>query len=166
MPLTEFQALPDDARLWTFAASRRLSDRESAAFLAATDEFLGGWSAHRVPLATSREFRYGQFLLVAVDEAPAGASGCSIDALVRFIRQAEVPLGVSLTDNRPVWFRDDQGEIRCESRDRFKALAREGAVTGNTIVFDNTIETVGALRGGRWERPASESWHARILPVK
>ena len=166
MPLTDFLALPDEARLWTFAASRPLTDQEAGPFLAATDEFLESWTAHRVPLATSREWRYGQFLFVAVDESAAGASGCSIDALVRFIRQAEEPLGVSLSDNQPVWFRDGKGQIRCESRERFKALAKEGQVTGDTIVFDNTIETLGALREGRWETPASASWHARILPSK
>src|SRR5690242_10949457 len=138
MPLTDFDHLPDHARLWTFAAGRALSDRESAPVLSATDEFLGGWSAHRVPLATGRDWRYDQFLFVAVDEKSAGASGCSIDALVRFIRGVEQPLGVPLTDNRPVWFRDQAGEIRCESRERFKALAREGVVDRDTIVFDNT----------------------------
>jgi hypothetical protein len=163
MPLTDFAALPGHSRLWTFAANRPLGDQETAPFLAATDQFLGGWSAHNVPLATGRDWRYGQFLFVGVDEDSAGASGCSIDALVRFIRQAEGALGVAMTDNRPVWFRGRDGEIRCESRERFRALAKEGAVTAGTIVFDNTIETVGDLRSGRWETPASESWHGRAF---
>lgn len=163
MPLTDFTTLPDHSRLWTFAASRSLDDRESAPFLTATDQFLGGWSAHKVPLATGREWRYGQFLFVAVDEDSAGASGCSIDTLVRFIRQAEGAIGVALTDNRPVWFRGPDGKIHCASRERFKTLAKEGSVTPKTIVFDNTIETVGALRSGRWEIPASESWHGKVF---
>ena len=126
MPLTDFTTLPDHARLWTFAATRSLTDEESAPFLSATDGFLGGWSAHRVPLATARDWRYDRFLFIAVDEKSAGASGCSIDALVRFIRQAEDSLGVALTDNRPVWFRNVAGEICCESRERFKALVMRG----------------------------------------
>ena len=36
-------------------------------------------------------------------------------------------------------------------------------VTGATVVFNNTVSTVGDLRGGRWEVPASESWHAALL---
>ena len=74
MPLVPFEELPDHARLWTFAASRRLSDQETARLLAATDEFLTSWAAHRVPLATASEWRLGQFLFVAVDEGAAGAS--------------------------------------------------------------------------------------------
>src|SRR6266699_1925521 len=117
MPLARFEDLPDHARLWTFPASRRLTEEEAVPFLAATDEFLAGWTAHRVPLAAGREWRYDQFLFVAVDETAAGASGCSIDALVRSVRMLERDLAVTLSDNRPVWFRAVAGKIRCVSRE-------------------------------------------------
>ena len=163
MPLIPFQDLPDHARLWTFAASRRLTDQEAFPFLAATDEFLAGWTAHGVPLATAREWRFDQFLFVAVDEAAAGASGCSIDALVRSVRALERDLEVTLTDNRPVWFRAPGGEIRCLSREEFQRLVDAGAVGPDTVVFDNTIQTVGALRDGSWEVPARRSWHGDVF---
>ncbi len=163
MPLIAFDHLPDRARLWTFAASRPLSSQEAEPFLDATDEFLGSWSAHRVPLATAREWRHEQFLLVAVDEAAAGASGCSIDALVRFMRDAERYLGVRLTDNGLVWFRASGGAVACTSREGFQQLVEQGAVSRETVVFDNTIQTVGALREGQWEIPAYRSWHGRTF---
>jgi hypothetical protein len=34
-----------------------------------------------------------------------------------------------------------------------------------TMVFDNTARTVGALRAGEWERPFRESWHAKAFPL-
>ncbi len=163
MPLISFEELPDRARLWTFAASRRLSDQETARLLPATDEFLAGWAAHRVPLATARDWRLSQFLFVAVDEATAGASGCSIDALVGFVREMERQLDVTLTDTGSVWFRTSGAAIECVNRGQFKQLVDEGAVGPDTVVFDNTIETIGALRDGRWETPASDSWHGRAF---
>jgi hypothetical protein len=163
MPLIPFAELPDRARLWAFAASRPLSAQESASLLAATDEFLAGWTAHRVPLATAREFRFNHFLFVAVDEEVAGASGCSIDALVRFMRQVEAPLNVRLTDNGLVWFRGERDAIRCVTRAEFQRLVDDGQVGPQTTVFDNTIETTGALREGRWEVPAGRSWHGRAF---
>ena len=163
MPLIPFEELPDRARLWTFAASRRLSDQETVRLLAATDEFLAGWAAHRVPLATARDWRLSQFLFMAVDEATAGASGCSIDALVGFVREMERQLDVTLTDTGSVWFRTSGAAIDCVSRGQFKQLVDEGAVGPDTVVFDNTIETIGALRDGRWETPASDSWHGRAF---
>ena len=170
MPLISFEQLPDSARLWAFAASRPLSESESVPFLAATGEFLTRWTAHKVPLATAREWRFNQFLFVAVDEAAAGASGCSIDALVRFMRESEGPLGVRLTDNGSVWFRDTDGTIDCVTRKEFQRLADGGNVGPDTIVFDNTIETTGALRAGHWEVAARDSWHGKAFvlhdPVK
>src|SRR5258708_22290785 len=83
MPLIAFEDLPDHARLWTFAASRRLTDQEAVPFLATTDEFLAGWTAHRVPLATAREWRFAQFLFVAVGQGAPGAPGFSLDRPVR-----------------------------------------------------------------------------------
>ena len=159
MPLVPFDELPDRARLWTFAASRRLTDQEAVWLLAATEEFLASWAAHRVPLATAHEWRFNQFLFVAVDEAAAGASGCSIDTLVKFIREVERRLEVRLTDHGSVWFRALGGAIKCTTRAEFKELVEEGAVGPDTVVFDNTIETTGALRDGRWEVLARRSWH-------
>jgi hypothetical protein len=106
MPLVDFAELPDDARLWVFPASRPLSAAESERLLSAVDEFLATWAAHGSPLQTSREWRLGQFLLVAVDEAATGVSGCSVDALVRCLRRVEHDLDIRMTDHGPVFFRD------------------------------------------------------------
>jgi len=36
-------------------------------------------------------------------------------------------------------------------------------VTLDTIVFDNTVTSVGDVRSGRWERPAAGAWHGRAF---
>lgn len=162
MPPVRFEDLPPHARLWTFAASRSVTEDEEQRILLAVDEFLDGWAAHGVPLTSARDWHYGRFLFVAVDEKAAGVSGCSIDALIRSLRALERELDLSLTDNEPVLFRDDDA-IRQASRPEFKSLADAGAVGAQTVVFDNTIQTVGDLRDGCWEIPASQSWHAALL---
>jgi hypothetical protein len=163
MPLKPFDQLPDSSRLWVFPGSRRVTDAETTRLLAATDEFLAGWAAHRVPLPAGREWRLAQFLFIAADEAATGASGCSIDALVRSVRALEPQLGLTLTDNSPVWFRTPGGAVQCVSRPEFQDLADRGKVGPGTMVFDNTIETTGALRSGRWEVPARSSWHGAVF---
>ena len=67
-------------------------------------------------------------------------------------------LGVDLVEHGPVAYRHG-GEIRHVPRHRFAALAASGSVTLDTIVFDNTITSVGDVRSGRWERPAADAWH-------
>ena len=130
--------------------------------LGVVDEFLSTWKAHGVPLTSARDLRYDRFLLVGVDEASAGASGCSIDAMVHHLESLERALGVALLDHGPVLFRQDDAIERLP-RPAFAELARRGDVSPDTIVFDNTVSRVGDVREGRWERPARESWHARAF---
>jgi hypothetical protein len=160
MPTVSLDALPDRARLWIFAAERELAPAEREALLRDVDAFLDTWAAHGVPLTCARDWRYDRFLIVAVDEAAAGVSGCSIDALTRKLREHEARLGLALLDNGPVLFRDGDRIARVP-RGRFRELAESGAVSPDTVVFDNTVQSLGALRGGRWETPARASWHGR-----
>jgi hypothetical protein len=157
-----FTSLPAHARLWIFAAERPLAADEQDRLLGAVDEFLDGWKAHGEPLAAARDLRYGQFLFVAVDESNAGASGCSIDAMVRSLVTLERELGLELVNHGPVLYRTEQGIARAD-RPRFAALARQGTVTPETMVFNNTLTRIGELEEGRWEVPASEAWHGRAF---
>jgi hypothetical protein len=162
MPLVSFDLLPPDARLWIFAADRRLADDERDRLLSSVDAFLAQWKAHGHPLTVAREFRYDRFLLVGVDEASAGASGCSIDAMVRTLGELERALSVQLLDHGPVLFRRGDAIERLPRPD-FAALARKGDVSPDTVVFDNTLTRVAELREGRWETPARASWHAKAF---
>lgn len=162
MPRVSFDRLPDSARLWVFAAERSLSPAESEALLAEVDGFLDQWAAHGVPLTSARDWRYDRFLLVAVDEAAAGVSGCSIDALTGQLRDHERRLGIALLDNGPVTYREGDRIARLP-RPRFAQLADSGAVGPDTTVFDNTVATVGAVRSGRWEAAARQTWHGRVF---
>lgn len=162
MPLVSFEELPHNARLWVFPASRTLTPDESDALLRHIDSYLATWEAHGRPLRVGRDCHYDRFLFVAVDESPAGASGCSIDGLVRTVRHAEQLLGVTLTDNAPVWFKDG-GVVKQASRDEFREMAKRGAVDGDTVVFDMTVTTLDALNEARWELPARHAWHGRAF---
>ena len=158
MPRVTFDDLPPDARLWIFAAERPLSKAERVRVVQEVDAFIDRWAAHDTPLTTARDVRYDQFIFVAVDERAAGASGCSIDALVRRMKGLQAELGVELVNHSPVLYRDGVGVTRV-SRERFADLAGSGEVSRQTVVFNNTVTTVGEVREGRWELPAADSWH-------
>jgi hypothetical protein len=162
MSCVPFEQLPADARLWVFAAERPLADAERERVLEVVDDFISQWSAHNRPLTTARDLRYDQFVFVAVDERAAGASGCSVDALVRQMKGLQSELGVELVNHAPVLYRDGDGIARV-ARDQFAELADGGQISKETVVFDNTVTTVGAVREGRWELPVAESWHGRAF---
>ena len=162
MPRVPITSLPDHARLWVFAAERPLEGAARDQLLADVDAFLDHWNAHGMPLTCGRDLVHDQFLMVAVDEQAAGVSGCSIDALTRGLREHERRLGMALLDNGPVHYRVTEGVSRV-SRAGFHALAEAGTVTPDTVVFDNTVPDLGAVRVGRWETPARGAWHGRVF---
>lgn len=165
MGLIPFNELPDTARLWTFNAERTLSDAEHERLTAALTEFIATWAAHRKDLTAGYEMRYKQFVLVGVDESRLPPSGCSIDSLVAALGAMGRELGLELIDAPDVTFRQND-EIHAVDRNAFAQLAEHGTVTADTIVFDRTVQQVGDLRHGRWERPAGESWHGRAFDLK
>src|SRR5690606_23002027 len=148
-----FAGMPPHARLWIFAAPRPLADAEASRLLARVDDFLTGWHAHGHPVVGALDWRHDRFLLLAADEGATGASGCSIDSLYRVLRDAEREIGVPLLDSSRVWFRDPGGEVRSETRPEFRERVARGEVGEDTVVFDQTVASVGAMRAGEWERP-------------
>lgn len=161
--MTSLSSLPDDSRVWVFGSDRALTDGELARIDSLLGEFLSGWAAHGAPLRTGHDVVERRFVVVAVDERAAGASGCSIDALSRHIGDIERSLGVDLRDGARVWYRSGD-DIACCDRAEFRARAAKGEITADTPVFDPTISDLGALRGDGLERPAGASWHRRLLP--
>ena len=156
-----FSSLPADARLWIFAAERRLSADEQDRLLGVVDEFLDQWKAHGHRLSAARELRYGQFLLVAVDESQEGASGCSIDAMTRSLSELERQLDVELVNHGPVLYRTTDGVTRT-TRAAFGDRVKAGEIAPETIVFNNTLTRVGDL-ADQWEVPAHASWHGKAF---
>jgi hypothetical protein len=163
MPAVPFDHLPDDARVWVFAAAQPLDEAQQADLLAHVDDFIARWAAHGAPVVGGRALRHGRFLFVGADERATGVSGCSTDTLFRTLGELESRLGVAMRDASLVFWRDAAGEVQSAPRPAFRERIRAGEVDAETAVFDNTVGTVGDLRGGRWELPMRESWHGRAF---
>ena len=162
MPVASFEKLPNDSRVWVFAADRTLDEQQSQQMLAEVDRFLPNWSAHGSPLTVGRDWRYGRFLTVAVDQSTAGASGCSIDGLFRSLKSLEGKLGASMVTSGLVFFRDPSGAVQSADREGFTQLSGEGKVSTDMTAFDPTVTTLGEWRA-RFELPLRDSWHAKLL---
>lgn len=165
MPLIEFEDLPDSARTWVFGSDRTLDQSTSDFLLREVDHFLSQWHAHGAPLTVARDWRYGRFLTVAVDQSTAGASGCSIDGLFRSLKVLGPRLGASMVTSGLIFYRDAKGNIQSIDREGFSELSAEGRIKPNTKVFDPTVVTLGEWRA-RFELEAAQSWHAGLLREK
>ena len=164
MIVNGFTGLPDEARLYIFGAAQPLDAAESERLLAGIDSFIAEWQAHKADVAAAREWRHDMFLLLGVDEAVTSLSGCSIDALTRRVRELEQETGIPLINRDRVHYRRGNMIVSATRLDFARAM-QAGEIGPGTIVFDNTITTLGQLRAGLWEVPLETSWHARLAPT-
>ncbi len=75
----------------------------------------------------------------------------------------ENEIGATLLDGSLVFYRDPAGAVLSVDRPRFRELVASGDIVGTTIVFDNTVGSLGAVRRGEWERRFSGSWQERAF---
>ncbi len=153
-----FDHLPPRARVWIYQASRPLSEEELMPLLPRLAAFAEEWTSHGRQLAASAQFLHRQFLVIGLDEAVAGASGCSIDASVRFVRELEQQLGVELLEKSQMAFLTD-GQLRLLTRRDLRAAIAAGEIKSETPYFNNTLTTKSELTTS-WPAPAGQTWLA------
>ena len=159
--LVEFNTLPEESKVWIYQANRSFTDQEIEEIQAKLGEFLENWTAHGSDLESGYLIKYKRFIVIGLNQNLNKTSGCSVDASVRFIQELEKEYGVDLLDKMNVSYK--QGEfIAYKTLTDFKKMAKEKAVSKNTIVFNNLVTNIAEFNEN-WEVPASESWHNRFL---
>ncbi|WBA41234.1 hypothetical protein [Hymenobacter canadensis] len=156
-----FDQLPASARIWIYQASRPLTTEEIADMQPTLCRFAEEWTSHGRSLAASAEVLHQQFLVVGLDEAVADASGCSIDASVRFVRSIEDKLGVSLLEKSRMAFLV-AGQVQLLSRPQLREAVAAGQLTAETPYFDATLAQKGLLAAS-FPTPAGQSWLSRYF---
>lgn len=155
-------SLPATSRVWVYMADRPLTVQEAAGISRELQSFTEGWAAHGKSLAAAGEVRHNRFLVLAVDESAYGASGCSIDTSVHFVRDLEGRYGVGFFNRMLVGWINGSGEVVTAPMQDLKALYASGKVHDGTLVFNNLVGTLGELDSA-WQVPLRESVYARML---
>ncbi len=153
--------MPSDARLWVYQSNRILSDAEVKAIEEEGIRFISGWAAHGASLKASFDVLHNLFVVIAVDEQQAMASGCSVDKSVHFVKELEEKLNLNLVDRMQVAYRSDNEIKVCKLSD-FEILAAQGLVNRSTVVFNNMVTSKSAFDNA-WEVPLKDSWQSRVL---
>jgi len=153
--------LPDTSRVWIYLSNRVFTDNEVAQINEKIAAFTQGWASHGQDLAAAGAVVQNRFVILGVDQSRGGASGCSIDSSVHFVKQLEADYGVDLFD-RMLFAFEVNGELQVANRDAFGRLYSQGTIDDNTTVYNNLVDSVGGLKEG-WKIKLSESWHARMV---
>lgn len=159
--MVTYREMPADAKVWVYQSNRPFTDEELRQLEVEIAEFADEWVSHNLKLKAFGAVYLKQFIVLMVDESQAGASGCSIDRSVYFLKLMEQKLGVELFDRMTFAYRLGD-EVRTASRDEFAHLYQSGIINDETLVFDNLVHNKEAFDHS-WIKPLAESWHKRLV---
>lgn len=161
--IINFEELPKDARLWVYQSDRPITVEESYKIQAQMHAFLSQWAAHGQDLNAGFEIKHQYFLLLALDEKQAAASGCSIDAFVGFLNQMSLALNIDFFQRTNIAFwQDDHVELR--SLQNIKKLVLSGELSNDVLFFDNSISTLSQL-DSEWLVKPQDTWLKKYFPA-
>lgn len=156
-----FDELPPQARVWIYQASIPLTAAEQAEIAPLLQAFATEWSSHGKGLQSSAALLHDRFLVLANNEDATAASGCSIDASTRFVRELEQQFSVSFFDRTQLAFLKD-GEVESVTMSQLKDKVAAGVINRDTLYFDTLVNTYGALQTD-WPKQAQHSWLSRYF---
>lgn len=142
-----FPGIPGIAKVWIYQADREFESGEREWIKHQLEQFVSEWKAHGSDLAAAAEIIADRFIILAVDEAQALASGCSIDSSVRKIREIGQKLGVDLLDRSRIAY-EKNGEIHLVPFSQMKDKYASSEITDETPIYNNSIQNLGELRNG------------------
>ena len=148
--LVNFNTIPEESRIWIYAAEHKLTNDQENYILNHISDHLQNWKAHKIPLTAGVTILENHFIVVALDDSQYGASGCSIDTLQKLIQNLEKELSISLL-NRLNVFCKIEDEILCIPSFKLESIAK-----ANTLFYDLTIQKKSDLYS--YLKPISEGW--------
>lgn len=158
--LIPFEQMPEQSRVWIYAAHRTLTDEELQLLLRDLVDFLQTWQTHGKDIRTSYTVLYKRFIVLAVDEQHQSPSGCAIDQSVRFMQALSEKYSIQWMNRGEVFFFIDNHFVPV-SVQHLRSALNSGQWNADTLVFDTSATTPQALERGLV--PARQTWLARYL---
>ncbi len=150
-----------NSRVWIYQSNRLLTDTEVESIQTHVNQFCAQWASHSKQLKAAGKVVDNLFVVLMADESQAGASGCSIDSSVHFIKGIEQHFELNLFDRMTFAF-DSQDGVALADRTKFEKLYKEGQINDETLVFDTLVKTKADF-DNQFKKPLSQSWHQRFV---
>ncbi len=161
------QLLPADfnemSRVWIYQSGRRFTEEQQREIDEQLYQFYSQWTTHGAPVKGWAKLLFGQFIVVLADETGSNVSGCSTDGMVRIIKSIERQYDTNLFDRLTLTFLV-KGAPQMLPMGQVQYAIDKGYIDGDTLLFNNTVETKGQLENN-WLVPLKESWLAGRLTL-
>ncbi len=136
-----------DSKVWIYQSSRPFTQDEIEALNIQLAAFAKQWTAHNAQLHAEATVIEDRIIRLMVDETHTGASGCSIDSSVHFIKSIEKAMGINLFDRTLVnYYKGDH--LFSTHLDALKKLYQQGELHDDTLVFNPLIATKSDFDNG------------------
>lgn len=159
--MVDFNTLPPHSRIWIYQSNREFNERETIEIKNKSFQFIDQWTSHGKTMNAAIEIFHHRFIVIAVDEQTAPASGCGIDKSVRFIQELEKDYSLTLLDRMQIAYKKDN-QINYCSINEFEAFIQRGQINENTVVFNNIVSTKKEFETN-WETALKTSWHSKFI---
>lgn len=154
-----------ETRVWIYQADRFLTTKESAAISESGKAFIQNWKAHGKPLSATFDVLHQLFLIFRVDQSLVGASGCSIDASVKFVQEIEQEYAIDFFNRKLMAYYNEDKKVHLTDLADLPKLVEKGEVKEDTKVFNNLVDNGFAFQQ-EWIIPFAESWHKRFADAQ
>lgn len=114
--LADQSNFPDHSRVWVYQADRLLTPTEQSWIMEQLEAFVPSWVNHGKHLTSTAFVDNDCHVVLVVNEAMIGASGCSIDSSVRFMKQLGNELGVDFFNRFLTYLVDEHAFIHYNDR--------------------------------------------------
>jgi hypothetical protein len=147
-------------KVWVYLSSKVLEGEILKGVIEKGQTFVQNWKAHEMPLIASFEVLYQRFIVVKVNETQYNASGCSIDKLLRLIKQLEADYSIELL-NRLLVAYDNNGRVEVVHVSKIKEMLEVGVIKPETIFFDTAVSDSANFLN--WKLPMKDTWLKKYL---
>ena len=153
-----FPGFPPESRIWIFQADRELTDADRNALSQTLNHFFQNWTSHDKPMKAGHALIMNYFLVVALDQTQAGASGCGIDKLMHVVRSAGEALKINFFDRNKFLALPDGITHLYAVNEVGKWLRKE-----TPVYVIHHLQTLGELSS--MGIPAKDSWLAKRITL-
>jgi hypothetical protein len=140
---------PETAKVWLYQSDRAFTTAEKITIEKQLSDFINEWAAHGTKLKAQGELVGDFHIVLAVDERVYGASGCSIDTSVRFIKSLGDQFGIDFFNRMNFLVESDNG-LKLVHFSELKNYP-------DAYFYQPLIQTVGELRS---------NWRIKVLDRK
>lgn len=159
--MTTYDELPASTRVWIYHANEPFQADQVPEVKMHLQQFARNWVSHNNQLRSYGDVLYNRLVVLMVDESMAGASGCSIDKSVNFLRVLQEKYKIDLFDRMVFSYKIGE-EVHSADRDSFAQLYASGEINDETLVLDTLVKNKGEMEEGLF-KPLGQSWHRRMV---